>query len=451
MGAKINKTAFKIFICFTLSAAVIATILLAINFLGFSIIATSFNTYHGDSPSHILETIQQSLVKSESGFELSNQDILRSDCWCILIDENGDITWSEHMPDDIPSHYSLNDIARMTKWFLNDYPVYVYTSDYGLLVLGLPKYSVGKYDMVYSVEWIHSLPQKALGILVLNLFLAAILAFVFGAKLYHRIQILINGINDLSKEKAVYLKEKGIFRELAQSINNTSLAIEHKNLALAQRDNARSNWISGISHDIRTPLSLIMGHSEALLECGSLNEDNQKRTESIHTQSLKIKKLIEDLNLISSLEYDMQPLKKKNILLCPLIRRIATDILNSGLADNYTIDLDMQDEKAAISADENLLERAVFNLINNSIIHNTNGCEISIREYTEGCTIHLDISDNGSGIPDEILEHIAEIPKSAHGLGLPMAYRIICAHGGRFKAMNHNGFVVKIELPKSFI
>ncbi len=451
MGAKINKTAFKIFICFTLSAAVIATLLLAINFLGFSIIATSFNTYHGNSPEYILETIQQSLVKSKSGFELSNQDILGPDCWCILIDENGDITWSEHMPDDIPSHYTLNDIAKMTKWFLNDYPVYVYTSDYGLLVLGLPKYSVGKYDMVYSVEWIHSLPQKALGILVLNLFLAAILAFVFGAKLYHRVQILINGINDLSKEKAVHLKEKGIFRELAQSINNTSLAIEHKNLALAQRDNARSNWISGISHDIRTPLSLIMGHSEALLECDSLNDENQKRTESIHAQSIKIKKLIEDLNLTSSLEYDMQPLKKNNILLCPLIRRIATDILNSGLADNYIIDLDIQDEKAVISGDENLLERAIFNLLNNSITHNKNGCEISIREYTEGKTVHLDISDNGIGIPDETLEHIAEIPKSAHGLGLPMAYRIICAHGGRFKAMNHNGFMVKIELPKSFL
>lgn len=444
-----NKTAFKIFICFTLLAAVISTLLLVINFFGVSIIVTSYNTYHGKSPEDILENIQQSLVKSENSFELLEKDLIPPDYWCILIDKNGDIAWSEYMPDDIPTHYSLNDIARMTRWYLRDYPVYVYTSDYGLLVLGLPKYSVGKYDMVYSVQWIHSLPQKILGILVLNLFLAAVLAFAFGMKLYRRMRILMNGVNDLSKEKAVFLKEKGIFKDLAQSINHTAMAIERKNLALANRDNARSNWISGISHDIRTPLSLIMGHSEALLECQNLNSENQRRVESIHTQSVKIKKLIEDLNLISSLEYDMQPLKKKNVPLCPLIRRIATEILNSGLAGNYTINLDMQDEKAVVAADENLLERAVFNLLNNSITHNEDGCEIKIRESMEDGIIYLNISDNGNGIPDETLEHITEIPKSAHGLGLPMAYRIICAHGGRFKAMNNNGFAVKIELPCS--
>ncbi|MCM1325223.1 MAG: HAMP domain-containing histidine kinase [Bacteroidales bacterium] len=445
MGRKKNKTAFIIFLYFTLSAAGIAVLLLLINFLGFGRLMTDYRGYHGDSPSHILETVSRSIIKTEDGFSLSDKDIIRPDYWCILIDETGEIAWSEHMPDDIPSHYSLNDIARMTKWYLNDYPVYVYTCDYGLLVLGLPKYSIGKYDLAYSAEWLSSLPLKMLAILMLNLVLAAVFAFAFGARLYRRLQALMEGIYDLSKEKTVHLKEKGIFRDLARSINHTSASMERKNLALADRDNARSNWISGISHDIRIPLSLIMGHSEALLECGSLKEENQKRAESIHAQSIKIKKLIEDLNLISSLEYDMQPLKKKDVPLCPLIRRIVTDILNCGLSDSYAIRLDMQDKKAVISADENLLERAIFNLLNNSITHNKNGCEINIREYVKDGTIHLEISDNGEGIPEEILEHITEIPKSAHGMGLPMAYRIICAHGGGFQAVNNNGFSVKIQ------
>lgn len=444
-----NKTAFKIFIRFTLSAAAIAIILLLINFVGFLFIAGNHTTYHGKPPKQILKKVHQSLVQSETGFELSDKDIIPQDYWCILIDEAGDITWSEHMPDDIPSHYSLNDIARLTRWYLNDYPVYVYTSDYGLLVLGIPKYSVGKYDMVYSMEWFDALPQRLIGILLLNLCLAIVLAFAFGRNLYRRMETLMNGINDLSREKNVHLKEKGIFKELSQSINHTATAIERKNLTLARRDNARSNWISGISHDIRTPLSLIMGYSEALLECDGLDSENKKRAEGITTQSIKIKKLIEDLNLISSLEYDMQPLKKKDVLLCPLIRRIVTDVINSGLLDDYIIELDMQDEKAVISADENLLERAIFNLINNSITHNKGGCKINIQEYTEGRTVHLDIWDNGKGIPDEILKHIAEIPKSAHGLGLPMAYRIICVHGGSFTAVNDNGFLVKIGLPCS--
>lgn len=444
-----NKSAIKIFICFTLTAAVIATILLVINFLGFAIIGSDTRTsIHGSSPQGMLGRISESLIQTDNGFELTDENILSSDCWCILLDAGGDIIWSENKPADIPEHYSINDIAKMTRWFLKDYPVYVRAEDYGLLVLGLPKNAVGKYDMAYSMEWFDTLPQRLVGILALNLCLAAILAFATGISLYKKLYSLMNGINDLRQEKRVHLKEKGLFKELAKNINNTAETIERKNAALASRDSARSNWISGISHDIRTPLSVIMGYSETLAESGELSAGNKKKAETITKQSIKIKKLIEDLNLISSLEYDMQPSKKSNVRLCPLIRRIVTDIINSGLSDNFEIALDLQDEKASVSADESLLERAVFNLINNSITHNKNGCKISISEYADDLTVYLDISDNGCGVPDKVVENITQIPKSAHGLGLPMAYRIIHVHGGKLTAVNDNGFVVKIELPK---
>lgn len=443
-----NKIAFKIFICFTFTAAVIATILLVINFLGFAFIGsdTSVNL-HGKSPKGTLNEISENLTETSSGFELA-EGILPSDYWCILIDEEGNIIWSQNKPDDIPEHYSINDVAKMTRWFLCDYPVYVHIEDYGLLVLGIPKNAVGKYDMAYSMEWFDSLPQRLIGILMLNLCLAAILAFVFGINLYRRMGTLMNGVNDLRQEKRVNLQEKGLFKELVRNINNTSETIERKNEALASRDRARSNWISGISHDIRTPLSVIMGYSEALSECGELSAKNRKKAENINSQSIKIKKLIDDLNLISSLEYDMQPSKKTNTKICPLIRRVVTDIINGGLSDNFEIELDLKNEKATVSADENLLERAVFNIINNSVTHNTDGCIIRISEYAEGDMVYIKISDNGKGVSDEVIKNITEIPKSAHGMGLPMAYRIIRVHGGKLTAINNSGFTVKIELPK---
>lgn len=444
-----NKTAFKIFICFTFAAAVIATILLCINFFGFAVIGSDTSTHiHDTSPQGALKKVSENLVVTDSGFELPG-GILQPDYWCILIDESGSVIWSQNKPDDIPLHYSINDVAKMTRWFLNDYPVYVRTEDYGLLVLGIPKNAVGKYDMAYSMEWFDTLPKRIIGILVLNLCLAALLAFVFGANLYRRIRALMIGINDLRREKRVNIKESGIFKELARNINNTSEIIERKNAALASRDSARLNWVSGISHDIRTPLSVIMGYSEAL--SGELPDENKSKAEAIYSQSIKIKKLIEDLNLISSLEYDMQPSKRTNVRICPLVRRIVTDIINSGLLDNpnFDIELDLRDEKAALSADENLLERAVFNIINNSITHNEGGCKIRVLQYAVGGTVYLEISDNGSGVPDEVIENIGEIPKSAHGLGLPMAYRIVRVHGGRLTAINNNGFTVKIELPMS--
>ena len=443
-----NRTVLKIFVCFTAISAVIAVILLIINFFGFAFLASDVSSLMREfSPAQTLKKISEGLSETESGFVLCDETVLPENCWCILIDEEGKIIWSQNKPEDIPEHYSINDIAKMTRWFLNDYPVYVRAQDYGLLVLGTPKNSVGKYDITYSMSWFDTLPQRIAGVLLFNLIFAAILAVVIGLSLYRRINVLTKGINDLRREKNIKLKEKGIFKELIKNINDTASAIERKNAALTVRDNARVNWIAGISHDIRTPLALILGNAEAVESCEELPEEYRKKVKTITAQSVKIKKLIEDLNLISTLEYDMQPAKRKSVRVCPFIREIISNIINSGLCGECEIEADLQDEKASILADPFLLERAVFNLIGNSIEHNSKGCKIRVRVCTGNQSVHIVIADNGKGVPDNILEKMAEIPKSAHGLGLPMAYKIVSVHGGKMTAKNENGFVVHIELP----
>ena len=156
------------------------------------------------------------------------------------------------------------------------------------------------------MKWFDTLPKRMLSILLFNICLATFLALIFGIRLYKQLKILIGGIKNLKQEKSIHLIEKGIFRELAKNINVTSNSIENKNTLLKQRDNARSNWIAGISHDIRTPLSIIMGYSDSLSDDEALSAENKKKAEIITKQSLKIKKMVEDLNLISFLEYDMQ-------------------------------------------------------------------------------------------------------------------------------------------------
>ncbi len=442
-----NKTVWKIFICFTALSAVISIILLIINFLGIAYIGSDTGNVYPNSQRHILKRISENIEVTDGEITLKDKSIIPENKWCILIDEGGNIIWEQNKPNDIPDRYTINDIAKMTRWYLNDYPVYVRAEDYGLLVLGIPKNSVGKYDLEYSMDWFDTLPQRILIILALNLLLAVLLALLFGSKLYKRLKTLTLGIQDLRLEKKIRLKEKGIFKELSKNINETSESIERKNAALLLRDNARSNWIAGISHDIRTPLSMIMGYSETLASASEISEENRQKANIITKQSIKMKKLIEDLNLISSLEYDMQPSKKKEIRLCPLLRSIVTEIINNGLPGKYEINLDFKHEAAVIMGDEALLERAFFNLINNSIVHNKNGCTINISEYVEKGTVYIKISDNGIGVPDEVIKNITVIPKTAHGLGLPMAYRVFRVHGGKMKAENNKGFSVTIELP----
>ena len=441
-----NRTALKIFIGFIFIAATIATVLLAVNFLGFAIIGSDTGTY-SRAPKHILEKVSAQLKQTESGFALQDSSVVPDGTWCILVNEEGDVMWGQNQPNDVPNHYSLNDVAKMTRWFLNDYPVYVRAEDYGLLVLGLPKNAVAKYGLEYSMDWFTSLPQRIFIIFLINLCLAAVLACLFGASLYQKLKMLTNGLKDLRREKRVELRERGLFRELAKHINETSDAIERKNTALAARDEARLHWIAGISHDIRTPLSMIMGYSESLEGCGELSAENRRKADSITAQSLKIKRMVEDLNLISSLEYDMQPSKKKPVRLSPLLRSIVADMLNNGLlSDSGSVHLDLQDEQAVVLGDEALLERAFFNLLNNSVMHNKGACAIDILEYRSGNDVFVRIADNGSGVPENVLQNIDKIPKSGHGMGLPMAYKIFRVHGGQMTAENNGGFSVLIAV-----
>ena len=154
-----NKTALKIFISFSFIAAVTSIILLCINALGIAVIESDTKTYiHNHTPQYLIENIGDTLIQKEDEYILTD-DIIPDDCWCILLNDNGDIIWSKNQPDDIPTHYTIKDIALLTRWFLNDYPVYVRAEEYGLLILGIPKNAVGKYDMEYSMDLIHWLKE----------------------------------------------------------------------------------------------------------------------------------------------------------------------------------------------------------------------------------------------------------------------------------------------------
>ena len=436
-----NKTALKIFVLFSVTAGVIATILMVINFFSVALVGSDVSTVSSGQRA-LLAEISDSL---EAG---SREVWLPEGYWCMLIDESGNVVWDQDKPDDVPDTYTINDIARMSRWFLNDYPVYTRTEDYGLLVLAKPKNAVGKYQMEYSMSWFDSLPQRLVYVLLFNLLLATVLACIFGTSLYRRIRELTRGLSDLRAEKPVKLRERGIFRDIYRNINITSAAIERKNKALSIRESARRNWIAGISHDIRTPLSVITGYAEALSENKELSENNKHRAEVIVSNSMKIKKLIEDLNLISSMEYDMQPSKRQPVKICPLIRRVSAEILNNKMSDRFSVALDLKAEGAAVMGDEGLLERAVYNVINNAVTHNKDGCTIQIKEYEKGGNIVIEIRDNGTGVPDSVLENIDKIPKTTHGIGLPMAYRIVSVHGGRFESYNDNGFCIMMTFPK---
>ena len=216
-------------------------------------------------------------------------------------------------------------------------------------------------------------------------------------------------------------------------------------MCIRDRNEARANWISGVSHDIRTPLSMIMGYADRIAADKTASEGVKEQAVIVQKQSAKIKELVQDLNLVSQLEYEMQPLHKEMVRLSKLLRSYVADLLNTGISDSYNIGIKITPdaENAVLECDARLISRAVNNLVQNSMKHNPQGCEVCISLTASQNHLILAVTDNGMGLPAEKLQELEEKPHYMestderldlrHGLGLLIVQQVAIAHNGTFK------------------
>ncbi len=451
--------ALRILKRFIFSTMIISVFLLVLNFvlLGMWVFKGANN---GQSPAAVVQKVAEGLYLSSDNYYLDSQQIEllnQNNAWAMLIDDTGHVAWNYMAPEELPEIYSLTDIAKLTRNYLLDYPVFVWQHDAGLVVIGYPQNSLAKYQYIFPTNWVSSFPLKITSLIIANIVLALLLSLFIGSKLIQSIRPLTHGIQALAEDKEVFIEPKGILAPLAQSINRVSSLLEERNENLKKRDEARSNWISGISHDIRTPLSMILGYSSGLEENINIPSEQRQQSSIIRQQAEYLSSLVSDLNLVSMLEYEMQPLNKNPIRISALIRQMATEFINKGLDELFTIDVKISNESIQVDGDRRLLMRAITNLVQNSINHNPDGCKIQLETALNPVnkTCSIIVSDNGKGIPQEKLTDLLELPYSSkrkhrvsngHGLGLPMVARIAKAHQGHLLLLSDINKGVKVEI-----
>ncbi|WP_449240520.1 sensor histidine kinase [Desulfoscipio gibsoniae] len=452
------KSMMKILSRYVLSAAVIAIILLIINFA--LLIAWIVQTSKIAPKDYSVSQLANGLTESDGIYSLSGfakNEIARQYQWAMLLSDDGHVIWSENLPGDVPLKYSVSDVAGFTRWYLNDYPVHVWRHPDGLFVLGGARDSVWKH----GIEMPHKVMDNALAwfpaVLILNGAAAVLLALLFGLQLFRSLKPLAEGIENMAEKRLVELSTRGLLGDLAAGINKTSARLTKQEAALNKRDNARTTWIAGVSHDIRTPLSIVMGYSSQLEDDPELPQSKREQAGIIRRQSERIKTLVSDLNLASKLEYDMQPLRRDSVALAPLLRVVAADFLNSGLSGSYSVAVMIGEnaQNTVVGGDEELLKRALYNLMANSIRHNPNGCDIKVTLEKGWGNCSLSVSDNGIGFTQEALNNL-NYPKGSarlenHGLGLTIVRQIIKAHGGttEFRNLPEGGCAVVLGLSVS--
>lgn len=408
-----------------------------------------------------------SLEKTSGGYALPSdtaEEFYRDGVWAMLIDDNThQVIWqTENLPDSVPREYSLADISDLTLGYINDCTTYAGRSEYGLLVIGYPH---GRYWKSMYPTWdyvfIANVPRIALTFLAVNVALIFLIYAVSSSRLMRSVRPISEGIQALPTGKAVYIKEQGPLYDLAVSINKTSEMLQEQGRRLRKRDRARANWIAGISHDIRTPLSMVMGYAGQLESAESLSEDEQRKAGIIVKQSGRIRDLINDLNLASKLEYDMQPVKLSNENLIAIARQVAVDFINLDVDGKNRIEWDTTEDltMCPVQVNRDLIKRAIGNLIQNSINHNEQGSTIHILVTREEKCCHITVSDDGSGATDEEIDILQSAPyfmagcqssgQQRHGLGLLIVRQIAAAHGGdmEIRRSKYGGFEVDITLP----
>lgn len=357
--------------------------------------------------------------------------------WAMALDGEGKVSWSWKLPETIPDSYGIKEAASFSRWYLEDYPVRVWTKGNFLFVFGCDPDKVARYDMILSVTLIEGLPFYVKLMIGINLVVIILFILVFGYRFYCAMRPVAQGIEQLARGERAELEEKGLTRELAGKLNHVSEILSAQRKKLSERDRARTEWVAGISHDIRTPLALIMGHSDKLADTSGLSEENHRRAENIRTQSIIIRGLIADLNLISKLAYQAQPLNECICAPASILRECAAEFYNESLSEAslYSIKIQAEEEteRIKVKADEKLLKRALRNLIGNSIRHNPEGCHVEVFLYRKDEEICWKVEDTGEGIPETIVQNIDSQDWKMHIMGLRLTAQIARAHGGQLR------------------
>lgn len=440
-----------------LSFALVIFVLVSLNVVifGLTFYHTITKDYGAAAPAQILELFDEADVE-KSAPDTAIKELRQNQIWAMFLSADGNRLWGVDVPSEIPVHYTVQDVAVFSRGYLNDYPVFVRSFDNGLLVLGYPKDSYTKITSnYYSVEAIQTLPFYVVGILLFDFL------FLFGAYYISKRRIarstdpIISAVEQLADGKAAELSVSGDLSEVAESVSKASQIISRQN-------QARANWISGVSHDIRTPLSMIMGYAERIADDQTASETIRGEADIVRRQSVKIRELVQDLNLVSKLEYEMQPLHKESVRLAKLLRSYTAELLNSGLPEQYSFELAISPDAEAITfeCDPRLISRAINNLAQNSIQHNPEGCSITLSLACAPDEVIISVEDDGIGLSEEKLREMQYTPhymestdeklNLRHGLGLLLVRQIVEAHDGTMEIVSQpqNGCKITLTIPQ---
>ncbi|TCO76882.1 signal transduction histidine kinase [Marinisporobacter balticus] len=245
---------------------------------------------------------------------------------------------------------------------------------------------------------------------------------------------------NVNQRVRLYTNHKQL-KKLCENINELVDKFQEILVKYKKTEESRKKMVSNISHDLRTPLTSLLGYIEAMKNDLTITEEEkEKYMDVVYAKGKLLHVLLEDFFVLSKIEANDAVLNFKKVDICEAARMSILTFYEDFTKINITPVIHVPDEKLYVLGDEKSIHRILNNLLSNALKYGKDGGEIGIGVKKEKEFARISVWDHGKGIPNKEIPHIFErlytLEDSRNhqlqgsGIGLTIVRELIKKHGG---------------------
>ncbi|ETT81509.1 HAMP domain-containing histidine kinase [Viridibacillus sp. FSL R5-0477] len=278
--------------------------------------------------------------------------------------------------------------------------------------------------------------------------------------IYEKLQ---NNLEKQTTEKLLVVTDDKELQKLLVVINQFLVAKHTTNANQAKVEISMRKMLSNISHDLKTPLTVVLGYIEILHTDPTMNEDErQVLLEKVHIKTIEVMELIQKFFDLSKLESGDKEIELTRVNMNEVCQGNILSFYDLLMAKGFSVEIDIPNEQLYAHGNTDVLSRILNNLISNAITYGDDGKTLGITLRSDDKTVYIDIWDKGKGISeshiDKVFERMYTLEDSRNrlyqgsGLGLTITKRLVEALGGEIhlssKPYNKTAFTIMLKRMK---
>ena len=305
----------------------------------------------------------------------------------------------------------------------------------------------------FQLEFVAAQREALLVISAIVLFLAGAMALVVAPAIVRPVRRVALGAHQLIHGDYNVSLPTGRGDELGELFRDVNELAS----TLRENESGRRRWVADISHELRTPVAVLLGEIEAMLD--GVRPVSEEQLEVLRQETLQLGKLIEDLGTLAQADIGGLQYRKQDMDLAELVRD-RCDAFGPRMADaGLSLSCSLPDKELTIWGDDTRLQQLLDNCLGNSLKYTDAPGSVQVELKAAPGEAVLAISDSAPGVPEDSLDQLfnylyrVESSRSREtggsGLGLAIVERVVAGHDGRINARHADagGITIEIRLP----